>query len=147
MSLSIRAWPPIGVRQEPSSTARKARSAATRGRGIGIVDLGDERARRGIVGAGLDADRALADRRQKFVDVEQCRRGVEQAEPLQAGDREQRRVGLAGLDLAQPRLDIAAQRHDGEIRPQALDQRLPPQRRGADHRAVRQIAQAFWPCG
>ncbi len=114
-----------------------------RGRGIGVVDLGDQRARRGVVGAGLDADRALADRRQKFVDVEQCRRGGEQAEPLQAGDGEQRRVGFAGLDLAQPRLDIAAQRHDGEIRPQALDQRLPPQRRGADHRAARQIAQGF----
>ena len=29
MSLLIRAWPPIGVRQEPSSTARKARSVVT----------------------------------------------------------------------------------------------------------------------
>ena len=113
------------------------------GRGIGVVDLGDQRAGRGVIGAGLDADRALAHRRQKFVDVEQCRRGVEQAEPLQAGDGEQRRVGLAGLDLAQACLDVAAQRHDGEVRPQALDQGLPPQRCGADHGAARQIAQGF----
>ena len=114
-----------------------------RGRGVGVVDLGDQSARRCVVGAGLDADRALADRRQKFIDVEQSRCGVKQAEPLQAGDGEQRRVGFAGLDLAQPRLDVAAQRHDGKVRPQALDQGLPPQRCRADHRAARQIAQGF----
>ena len=77
---------------------------------------------------------------RKFVDVEHRGRRVGEAEPLQSGERQQGRVDLAGVELAQPRLDIAAQRHDVEIRPQPLHHRLPPQRGGADDGAVRQLA-------
>ena len=95
----MRAWPAIGVRQEPSSTARKARSAASAVAVSAIVDRGDQRARRGVVGARLDADGALADRRQKFVDVEHGGRRREEPEPLQPGDRKQRRVDFAASSL------------------------------------------------
>ena len=55
------------------------------------------------------------------------------------GAGEQRRVGDALLELAQPRLDVAAHRHDGEIGPQVQHLGLAPQRGGADHRALRQL--------
>ena len=117
-----------------------------RGRGIGIVDLGDQRARRRVVGAGLDADRALADRRQKFVDVEQCRRGsragrAASSRRRQATSRPLRRPRACAS--ASPRCRAAARSaRSGRKR---LHHRLPPQRGGADHRAARQIAQALWP--
>ena len=81
-----------------------------------------------------------ADRRQELVGFEDggCRR--EEPKPLQAGDGKQRGVHFPGFELAQPRLDIAAQRHDRKVRPQPLDKGLPPRRRGADHRARRQVA-------
>ena len=120
MPPSTRAWPPIGVRQEPSSTARKARSAASAVAVSAIVDRGDQRARRGVVGAGFDPDGALADRRQESSGSRMAVAADNEPEPLQSGDRQQRRVDLAGLELAQPRFDIAAQRHDREVRPQAL---------------------------
>ena len=77
-----RAWPAIGVRQEPSSTARKARSSGDRSGGVGIVDGGDQRAGLGIVRARLDADRALADGRQELLDVEHRGRRRDKAEAL-----------------------------------------------------------------
>ncbi len=100
-----------------------------------MVDRGEEIARRRIVLARLDGDDALPDRRNEFVGVERLGRGVGEAEPLEAGEREQRRIDLAGIELAQPRLHIAAERYDAEVGPQPLHQRLPPQRGGADHRA------------
>ena len=66
-----------------------------------------------------------------------------QAEPLQAGERQQRGVDLAVLELAQPRLDIAAQRRHVEVGPQPLGDRLPPQRGGADRGAARQFGERF----
>src|SRR5580698_1537039 len=58
---------------------RKKRAfGGERGRGIGIADFCHKRARRDVVGAGLDADGTLADRGQKFVDVQQSCSGGEQ---------------------------------------------------------------------
>ena len=46
------------------------------------------------------------------------------------------------LELAQPRLDVAAQGHDREVGAQAPHLSLAPQRGGADHRALRQLGEA-----
>ena len=78
----IVAWPPIGVRQEPSSTARKARSAASAVAGIGIIDRLDERAGSCIVRARFNADGALADGRHEVVGIENCRCRRQKPEPL-----------------------------------------------------------------
>ena len=141
------AWPAIGVRQEPSSTARKARSAAQRGGGVAIVDGVEQRARARVVVARLDGDDPLPDRGQEFVAGSIAVAAAAQAEALEAGEREQGGVDLAGVELAQARLDVAAKGHHREVGAQALDQRLPAQRRGADHRAVRQLAQRARSCG
>ena len=67
---TIVAWPAIGVRHEPSSTARNARSAAS-AVAVSAWLIGASRSRVFASSrAGLDADRALPDRRQKFVELE-----------------------------------------------------------------------------
>ncbi len=96
-----------------------------------------------IVGADLDADGALADRRQEFVDVEHGGRRAKEPEALEPGDRKHGRVEGAAVELAQAGLDIAAQRRDGKVGPQMLEQRLPPRRRRADDGAVWQFAQSL----
>ena len=48
---------------------------------------------------------------------------------------------FAGLELAQPRLDVAAQRHDAQVGARALGDRLPAQRGGAERRALRQLGE------
>ena len=110
-----------------------------RDRAAGMIDGGEQLARAAVVGARLDGDDALPDRRQELVDRQHRGGGVGASEPLQAGEREQRGVDLAGGELAQPGLDVAAQAHHREVGPGVLDQRLAPQRSGADDRAGRKI--------
>ena len=80
-----RAWPAIGVRQEPSRTARKARSAAS----AAPVSASTIRPSAACVAASSvrsrQPDRALADGRQKIVDIEQGGRAMRQPKPLQPG--------------------------------------------------------------
>ena len=141
------AWPAIGVRHEPSSTARNARSAASALAVVGVIDRRQQVSRPSVVAARLDGDGALPDRRQKVVDVEHRGRRVRQAEPLQSGQRQQRGVGRALVELAQARLDIAAQRHDPEIGTQP--QRPAPAGATTRCRWSRRAAAPGWilPCG
>ena len=53
------------------------------------------------------------------------------------------RVRHALGELAQPRLDVAAERHDLEVGAPVQHLRLPPQRRGADDRARRAARRAM----
>ena len=119
-----------------------------RGRGVGVVDRGDAARGCGVVGARLDADRALADRGQKFVDVEQCRRRVGRPSRFKPASAEQRGIDLASSSLRKPRLDIAAQRHDARDRAAA---RLTIACRRSDEVPTtaprRQLAQGLPPCG
>ena len=87
-----------------------------------------------------ERDRALAGGRQKLRRVEHRRRRVGEAEALQPGEREQRRIDRAGVELGETRLHVAAQKGDREVRPQPLDERGAAQRGGADDRARRQVA-------
>ncbi len=75
--------------------------------------------RGGVVGARGQCDRALTHGGQKRVDVEQRGGAMAEAEPLQSRVGEQRRVDLAALGLSEPRLDVAAQQTDPQIRAQA----------------------------
>ena len=63
-------------------------------------------------------------------------------EPVEPGDGQQRRIGHAVAQLAQPRIDIAAERHDLEVRPVPQHLRRPADRRGAEPRALRQVVDA-----
>ena len=65
---------------------------------------------RGVIGPRLDADGALPDRRQEFIHAE-IAVAASASPSLQARERQQRGIGHAVVELAQTRLDIAAQRH------------------------------------
>ena len=107
-----------------------------RDRGVAIRDRRQQIACPRVALACLDADRALTDRRRKRIERQDGGCHLLEAEPLQAGEREQGRIDLARVEFAQARLHIAAKHLDPQIRPQPLHQRLTAQRRAADHRAL-----------
>ena len=115
--------------------------AGERRGGVAIVDGVEQRARARVVGARLERDDPLPDRGQEFVGRQNRGGGVGAFQPLQSGERQQGGVDLAGVELAQARLHVAAKVHHREIGTQPLDQRLPAQRRGADDRAMRKLVQ------
>ena len=61
-----------------------------------------------------------------------------EAEPLEAGHRQQRRVDRAALGLGEPRLDVAAQQLDAKVGAQPERLRPAAQRGGAEPRAAGQ---------
>ncbi len=85
--------------------------------------------------ARRQGDRALADGGEKRLDVERGAGAMGEAEPLQAGHRQQRRVDRAALGLAEPRLDVAAQQLDPQVGTQPERLRLAAQRGRAEPRA------------
>ena len=97
-----------------------------------VVDSGDEVANLRIAAQHLHAHRALRRRGEK-VD----RLALGDAEPVEAGGGEQHRVGLASPQLGEPGVDIAAHRHDLQIRPAGEQLRPPARRGGADPGAER----------
>ncbi len=104
----------------------------------GVIDARQQVTHAAVFLACFDADGALRRRRQEFFDRHGFCRLRLQPEPLQPGEREDDGVGLPFVQLAQARLDIAAQRSDAQIGPHAFGDRLPPRRRGAERGAVRQ---------
>ena len=99
---------------------------------VRIIDRRQHLPRVRVAGPRLDADRALPHSRKKLIDAEHRGRGLGQAQALQSGERQERRVSHAFFELAQPRLDIAAQRHDLQIRPVHQHLGTAAQGRGAD---------------
>ena len=142
------AWPAIGVRHEPSSTARKARSQATAIGGIGVIDARQHVARAAVVVARFDADGALRRPPAGILRRDMiCGRVRLQPEPLQPGEREHRGVGLAlrrACAAASRHCRAAARRADRAAcawrSPAAAATRCRPSRRAAARRAMR-------PCG
>jgi hypothetical protein len=91
--------------------------------------------------AAFDADGVLADRRQHLV-LRDRDTDMTKAQPLQAGEREQRRLDLNALALGQARVDIAAQRDDLQIGAATQELGAPAQRGGADDRTPPQVGDA-----
>src|SRR5581483_5059403 len=122
------------------SLGRQARRHANR------VQRREQRARRRIVVAALDADDALPDRRHELIDLEARADALAEAEPIEAGAGEQDRIELAFVELAQTRADVAAQLGDLQIGTARAQLRLATQARGADTRAMRQRIDAVESC-
>lgn len=104
-----------------------------------MIEGSDEWNDAGIIGARLHRDCALADGRREILERNDRGSLVLVAETLQAGQRQQRCMNVAGFQLAQPCLNIAAESDDLQVRPGAAHQRLTAQRGRADDGAVRQV--------
>ena len=92
-------------------------------------------------GAHLETECALTRTRQHGVGLEQRADAGREAQPLQAGGGEHDRVVLPFVELAQPRVEVAAQRLDLQVGPLRAQLHDAAQARGADARAVRQLVQ------
>ena len=100
-------------RARRGTRARRA-TATVRGRGRRSRRATPERAC--VVGAALDRERALRDLRQHHARVRAPRLAwSREPEPLERGDRDDDRVVAFVRALAQPRLDVAAQRREREV--------------------------------
>ena len=108
------------------------------GEGVRVMHARDRRPHPLVVRARLERQRSLPGRGDE---VERLRRAL-QPQPLQPGGGEDDRVDLARVELAQARVDVAAQLHDLEVGPHGEQLRAPAQRGGADPRARGQPRQA-----
>jgi DMSO reductase anchor subunit len=113
--------------------------------GIGVIEFAQQGVYFGIVFARLDGDRALGDRRQPARSIEPMTDIARQPQTVQAGAGEDDRVVVAGFELRDPRVDVAAQILDIQIRSARTQLRLPSHRGRADDRPARkriEIAEA-----
>jgi hypothetical protein len=86
----------------------------------------------------FDRERPLTHRGQHDIARQNLGCVLGEAEPLEPAQREHHRVDLSAVELLEPRVHIAADRHDHQIGPLAQQLRLPAQRRRADLRILRQ---------
>src|SRR5690606_32113381 len=76
-----------------------------------MIEGREQRVRRLVVAARLDADRALRHRRQAHRRVELLADAVLPAEAFEPGDREYQCIELVGVELCEPRVHVAAEVH------------------------------------
>jgi hypothetical protein len=88
------------------------------GPGGPVVERGERLAQRGVVLAALDRERALARRGQELRRVEEVGGLADPAEPAQARVGQQHAVQPPGGDVADPGVDVAADRDHLEVRTQ-----------------------------
>ncbi len=100
-------------------------------------ELGGER----VAGAALHGERALAGRGEHLERVEHLGGVVEPADPGQAGAGEQDGVEVAGADLADAGVDVAADADHLEAEAEGVQLGDPARRAGADPAADRQLAE------
>jgi hypothetical protein len=91
-----------------------------------------------IIGADLDRDRALARSRREELRVDALGDERAEAEPVEPGAGQDQRIGLARIEPAQARVDIAMQRVDLHVRTSSEQEAGPPWAVGADPGARRQ---------
>ena len=106
---------------------------------LGTLDRLEHRDDGIVFSPRFQAERALPHRIREGHRVENLRRGAVEPQALQPGMGEDHGVEpVLAIDLGQAGSDIAADRYDGDIGPQAEDLRPAPQRAGADTRSLRQ---------
>ena len=93
------------------------------------------------VGAHFEPQRALPRAGQHVRRLEHRANPRPQAKALQPGRRQHDRIKLAFVELAQPSVQVAAQRLHLQVRPQRTELHHPPQAGGADAGALRQFGQ------
>ena len=95
-----------------------------------------------IVGTRLDGQDALPHRGHEHLRVQRLRVRGGQPEARQTGCGEQHSVEGAALESAEPRIDVAADGLDHEVRPKRQREGTPAGARGAQHRARAQVLEA-----
>ena len=121
------AMAPSGSWQPPPSAATTRAFGRERSPAARIVNRRERRPRLFVVGADLNGNDTLTGGRNALVDWDRRRDAIAEAEPAQAGAGEHQRVELAGVELAQTRVDIAANRRERRARERAA--RAAPMRR------------------
>ena len=101
-SPSCTASPPSGSWQPPPSAATSARSASSATRRRCVVQRLHRRPVLVVARRDLDRDDALPGRRHAMVDRKRRRDPVAEAEPPHAGGRQDQRIVLTLIELAQP---------------------------------------------
>ena len=129
--LSIRACPAIGVRQEPSSSARYARSAAS-AHPVSEWAMAASASSAALSRSGQSARSHPGRGREKSLEVERPPGPVSETEALEPSHREQRRADRARFGLAQPRFDVSPKKFRPQVGTQAQELTLPAQRRGPE---------------
>ena len=104
-----------------------------------VVDRCQPFAHRTVISSSGNRDCPLSGRRQPFVSFEEARYMMAETKPRQPRCREQRSLRLPLVDLAEPRLNVAAEIDNTKVWPRAKCHRLPAERRGPDDRTFRQI--------
>ncbi|MNN18055.1 hypothetical protein D3C81_1312590 [compost metagenome] len=94
-----------------------------------------------IVLAAFDGHRCLCRGRQPLRCAQAVADAVAQLQPLQTGAGQDDGVVIAGIELAQARIDVAAQVARLQVRAQGAQLGLSAQRRGADAGALRQCVE------
>ncbi|MNN14774.1 hypothetical protein D3C81_1278540 [compost metagenome] len=95
----------------------------------------------GAAGWGLDAKRALPGSRQRRFNGDQRADAVIQAQALEPRGGQDDGAVFAAVKLAEPRVEVAAQRLDHQVRIAGAQQGLAAQAGGADHSAGRHLVE------
>jgi hypothetical protein len=80
-----------------------------------VIDAVEEVENLAVVFACFDGEDGLARRRQHFVDLEDLAGAIEEADATEAGEGEAGSVVLAGLNLLDPAVDVAADAFDIDV--------------------------------
>ncbi len=134
----------IGGQRDLATASEPARhSALGQGGGArrGVVERRQQSRCRRIVAQDLDAERALARRRQRNRGRNDLPDAISQAEALQPGRGHHQRIEIATIQLGQSRVDIAAHCLDHESGKLCSQHQFAPQARGTDAGSGRQFVQ------
>mmetsp|Transcript_15050 Transcript_15050/g.35640 ORF Transcript_15050/g.35640 Transcript_15050/m.35640 type:complete len:285 (-) Transcript_15050:548-1402(-) len=139
------ALPPRVRRQWQAAAATERPGDGTLGlagqQGRRMVQLQQGLAQRSGVGADLQTQRPLPRARQHLLDLEDAAHALPQAQALETGSGQHDGVVAALIELAQPGIEVAAQRLDAQVRPQVQQLRHAAQAGAADDGALGKLGE------